>query len=605
MKNISRNTKRKNKQYRKKRHLRTRKLQSYIVAMGGNGEEEEDGGRLSYTDFLYSLLDSIGRLKVFKEELAAEKKETKKKETKKTINEIEKKINDEKNYIKTVSESSPEEFKKVNIEYNNINMTPIEYIFENIDDSNLVGTLSTYYTINEEIAQRILTSPSIKKHNKDALLKEFPQYKELKKEPSPPKLPDETDNILPPQPPPPPKSDKKRNKKSKTNNAHSPTKIIPEEIRVIDASPEKTSTQTTELTILPPSENSRKPPLHPPPPPSHRPQSSTTHSQHHNNPIADVMKEVQEILREGFQNQIKDLNRLRDIEMCQIVESILPTYKASINTQYTENGKLFNDTPQDVYEYNMLLCSIFIILGIITPFFNQNPDSHYKIIIKGGKATQFLLHEFRTKKIPEYITNDIDFLVVPKDGIDYNFYEIKYIAAYISNIINQFLNVGNKISILIPDNPEYIKNPRINPYVIKISYSKSSRTGFRALCDIGFDEIKDEVSDFFTSNQMFMTTVNNLDLPETKVLYEYPTLESVFREKIYYTILYNNNTTKNEHEIKTQEKFAKTVLLLVSVMPNSGDYKGKKPLQIIRDAVDSLSSKIKDTNNVMNYFGTF
>jgi hypothetical protein len=615
MKKISRNTKRKNKQYRKKRHLRTRKLQSYIVAMGGNGEEEEEEEKYVYHHFLYSFLDSIRRLNDFKKEQLEEKKETKKRETKKTATEkpATKKINDEKIYIENVSKFSPEEYKNEKITYDNINMTPIEYIFENIDDSNLVGTLSTYYTIKEEIAQNILNNHKVKEYNKKTLLGKFPQYEKLKKEPSPPKLPGKTDIVLPPEPPT-STSQKKRDKTPKpeppvipSEEKIIPEEIIPEKLLDLNANPQN--------ILEPPPENSREQPPPPPPQvpssglpqPSRRPPLPPSRpprppSPPHNNPIEDVMKKMQEMLIEGFKKKItsSDLN-LNNIEMCKIVKKVLPTYNASTDTKYKQNDKEVVDTPQDIYEYNMLLCAIFIILGIITPFFNQNTNSPYKIIMKGGKATQFLLHEFR-KDNTKYITNDIDFLVVPKDDIDYNFYEIKYIATYISNIINQFLNVENKISILIPDHPQYITNPRINPYVIKVSYRKSSGTGFRALCDIGFDPIEPAISDFFTYSPLLMETVNISEQHKTRLVYEYPSLKSMFHEKIYYTILYNNNTTKNEHEKATQEKFAKTVLLLAENMPISSDYKGKERLQIIRDAVDTLFFTPQEKESVMKYF---
>ena len=182
--------------------------------------------------------------------------------------------------------------------------------------------------------------------------------------------------------------------------------------------------------------------------------------------------------------------------VCKINETIMPTYFTNTKKEPYEspNGMIFYDSPVDFANYNIILCAAFIIFGIIS---NKMIGQDYKIISKGGKATQLALGAM--KEVNKYITEDIDLLITPNDNIDYNEINVKNLAGHIAHLVKWFLNSSKPhfvISVQAP-NPE---NIRANPFIFKLSYVKTIPNSFKQFSDIDFKELTEITKEFLETN---------------------------------------------------------------------------------------------------------
>jgi hypothetical protein len=170
----------------------------------------------------------------------------------------------------------------------------------------------------------------------------------------------------------------------------------------------------------------------------------------------------------------------------------------------------------------------------------------YEFIFKGGKAIQLVLGQISGN--PQYISEDIDILVRPAQGIVYNRDVAKNLASHIGYLIKWFLTyielptellkddtkpVSLTIAVALPDvqdNTVCDATAKNNPNIVKISYNKVATRICKAFADIDFKETPAEVSTYFKTTHKYPFYIEGL---QTDVLFICPNIGSLIDEKIY------------------------------------------------------------------------
>jgi hypothetical protein len=170
----------------------------------------------------------------------------------------------------------------------------------------------------------------------------------------------------------------------------------------------------------------------------------------------------------------------------------------------------------------------------------------YEFIFKGGKAIQLELGQISGN--PQYISEDIDILVRPAQGVAYNRDVAKNLASHIGYLIKWFLMyielptellkddtkpVSLTIAVALPDvqdNTICDSTAKANPNIVKISYNKIATRICKALADVDFKETPAEVSPYFKTTHKYPFHIDEL---QTDVLFICPNIGSLIDEKIY------------------------------------------------------------------------
>ena len=241
--------------------------------------------------------------------------------------------------------------------------------------------------------------------------------------------------------------------------------------------------------------------------------------------------------------------------ICELMMELVPTYYIPDDVadqpvrKTNRDGKKTNWEAEDFYRYYTTLCAAFLLFGIIAHKINSYTGCNYKLILKGGKAIQVVLREiFEEKKASSFATTilgslhqtqDIDVLLLPKEGITYERVEIEELSSNISELIKWFLTTSTtNISKLEPTTS--------NPNIHKLSVEFPD--GFVAFADIDFGKVpKPEFNATLQKVEPDSSKAKTiiLDLP---VLFECPTIGTLLDEKIYYYGEYSKK--KDEATIK-------------------------------------------------------
>ena len=219
---------------------------------------------------------------------------------------------------------------------------------------------------------------------------------------------------------------------------------------------------------------------------------------------------------------------LHNNKICSIIEEEIPTYA-------TMPSKIYEGYA--ITSYNLNLCLIFIILGILSKKIKDDETQKYNIVFKGGKGVQLA-----SSMIPyaqKYQSDDIDIFFLPKDGISYNQYEQNKLASKIAYLIKWILP---SLSILF--------KPQYKPMLAKISMEMEDlnyEDSFKALADIDFREIPESIKPFFDDISEFQVTVPKYNM---ELLFAFPSLQALLNEKTYYLIDYS---TKLDEAIQEKD----------------------------------------------------
>jgi hypothetical protein len=238
-------------------------------------------------------------------------------------------------------------------------------------------------------------------------------------------------------------------------------------------------------------------------------------------------------------------NEMRNIwSICEMIQTMIPTYYVPTkNVPYWIGDTMYADKPIDFARFNMTLCTCLIIFGILS---DRMAGQDYEFIFKGGKAIQLVLGQISGN--PQYISEDIDILVRPAQGIVYNRDVAKNLASHIGYLIKWFLTyielptellkdetkpVSLTIAVALPDvqdNTICDATAKNNPNIVKISYNKVATRICKAFADIDFKETPAEVSPYFKTTHKYPFYIEGL---QTDVLFICPNIGSLIDEKIY------------------------------------------------------------------------
>lgn len=295
---------------------------------------------------------------------------------------------------------------------------------------------------------------------------------------------------------------------------------------------------------------------------------------------------------------LQQISREQVWRLCEIIKQNIKTYYYVVDSRNQTprwlTRKVFGTFPPENHiKFNFILCATFIILGIIS---NKLTNQDYKLLFKGGKAIQLALDGIAGST--EYNSEDIDCLLMPKDGV-YNPEEIKNLASHIAYLVEWFLKTDNPdISVL---------RPQENNLIFKLSYKYRIRGSksdfFVAFSDIDFRQIPQDIQPFFEDTVSTSFRVDELD---QDLLFEYPSIVSLLNEKIYYYLKYfmfkkilktGGTITNPEYTGLTEdecdrilEKFKRAILKLTDAMYTEVDSRRKSIADRLNN--DPLTSEI-------------
>lgn len=280
----------------------------------------------------------------------------------------------------------------------------------------------------------------------------------------------------------------------------------------------------------------------------------------------------------------KDLLDNKD-RLCGYIKNIFPLYSISydlfcvidINKERKYINKETIDRTINFY------CVVLFVIGIIN-YQLKICNQDYMIILKGGKALQFILSEMNFKDDTIIKSNDIDLIIAPIDGKKYNMNKCKFLAIniclLIQWILNPTMNIYNKdyyVSYKTPiDSDEY-------KFVIKLShkiknYDNDIDSRFTAIADFDFNQI--EKKTFYSD---LVNTTKNTPISELTFIHQ--NLDNFLLEKIYYISLNIDLVEKNN-------------LILDNKINNYNYINNSKEKKIIENHVQikSFKEKIKELN---------
>lgn len=234
--------------------------------------------------------------------------------------------------------------------------------------------------------------------------------------------------------------------------------------------------------------------------------------------------------------------------LCSIIKQLFPAfYIPKENKPYEafnheqQKSEQVNMAPQDYSIYNTILCATMICFGLIS---EKMKSQDYTLMFKGGKANQLVLSTINTTL--EYESDDIDILVIPKEGIEYNREHIENLSTHIGFLLKWLLTSPkektNIISVLLPDPSKLF----LNPNIVKVSYIKQynrSRYTFRPISDVDFKELSPDIQPFFAEPNIFNKYIPELD---TNIRVICPNITGIIDEKLFYYIKYMDYKNKLE-----------------------------------------------------------
>ena len=223
--------------------------------------------------------------------------------------------------------------------------------------------------------------------------------------------------------------------------------------------------------------------------------------------------------------RIYDSDRYKDdtkkeINICKILETIVPGYftKASLN---------YRETAKTLVNVNILNCFITLFYGMIL-YRLYDTKQDYLFIFKGGRALQLSLTDIAD--IGQYFSEDTDILIIPNkfERSSYDLDKMENLSEHIAYLIKWMIPKEITIFVSLPTNP---KNN--NKYITKLLYNDGKI--FKALSDIGFEEINEDIRKYFDSLSYSPIYIDNFD---TTSLFITPTLDDMLSEKLFYYTKY-------------------------------------------------------------------
>jgi len=260
----------------------------------------------------------------------------------------------------------------------------------------------------------------------------------------------------------------------------------------------------------------------------------------------------------------------KNFKICQLLESMFPGYM-------TKTSLSFGETIKTLVNVNILNCFITLLYGfILYKLYDTKQD--YIFIFKGGRALQLSL--VGIPDIGQHGSEDTDILIVPNKFIDsvYDLEKMQNLSEHIAYLVKWIIPEEINVFVSLPSNPK-----NTNKDITKLLYNDNKL--FKAVSDIGFGEINEDVKKYFDNYLFFPFYV---DYFEKISLFITPTIDDMLAEKIFYYSKYlkYQNMIKRNEPIMEQDyitltieecdrllvKFKKAILKLVDAILRRDDF---------------------------------
>ncbi len=177
---------------------------------------------------------------------------------------------------------------------------------------------------------------------------------------------------------------------------------------------------------------------------------------------------------------------------------------------------MFNDLKimvNDKMPYYETICKTMYIVSEIT---KKHKLLDYTICVKGGKAAQMLIAKMNLSFVPIYRSNDVDILLIPKNGI----YDREMLH-------NRALKIAKLVKYLIEnDHPTSLFEPPTNSNIIKLSYMFNTNA-FEAFMDIDFGETPEYSKPYYENLITFNSKKHQLQ-------YNIQSIDLFIKEKLFF-----------------------------------------------------------------------
>jgi hypothetical protein len=245
-------------------------------------------------------------------------------------------------------------------------------------------------------------------------------------------------------------------------------------------------------------------------------------------------------LRETFMTMYQDdrytEDRIKRFKICDVLEKIFPGYL----TKYFLSDK---ETAKTLVNMNILSCMITLLYGMITyKLYDYKQD--YLILFKGGRAIQLSLNDI--PNVTKYFSEDADVLIIPNKTVNahYDFEKMENLSDHIAYLVKWFIPEEMNIIVSLPSNPM-----NKNKEITKVLYNDGKL--YKALSDIGFGEIKEDIRRYFETP---IYSPFYVDQFETIALFITPTIDDMLSEKLYFYSKYSNIKEKLKTRMSINEK---------------------------------------------------
>jgi len=250
--------------------------------------------------------------------------------------------------------------------------------------------------------------------------------------------------------------------------------------------------------------------------------------------------------------------------ICDLLEKLFPGYYTRYHLDHRESAKT-------LVTINVLNCFITLLYGIITYKLFDNKED-YLLLFKGGRALQLSLNDI--PNVTQYFSEDTDVLIIPNkfQGGIYNLLKMNNLSCHIAYLVKWFIPPEINIIIKLP-----LEQPSQYSDITKIIYNDDKL--YKALSDIGFGDIKEDIKKYF-ENPLYFPFY--LDMFETISLFITPTLDDILDEKLYFYAKYSNAKNKLKNgEIITERGYE-------NLNEETCDYYLLKFNRAIKQLVDSI-----------------
>jgi hypothetical protein len=207
-------------------------------------------------------------------------------------------------------------------------------------------------------------------------------------------------------------------------------------------------------------------------------------------------------------------------KICDLLETIVPAYLTRYTLEFREMTKTLVNT-------NILNCFITLFYGMIL-YRLYDTKQDYLFMFKGGRALQLSLVDIID--IGKYFSEDTDILIIPNRFVGgvYDLEKMENLSEHIAYLIKWMIPEEINVFVSLPTNPK-----NINKDITKLLYNDGKL--FKALSDIGFGGINEDIRQFFENLSYSPFYVDEF---ETNALFITPTIDDMLAEKLFYYAKY-------------------------------------------------------------------